>query len=393
LVLGLGCSERDDTTDQPTGNIDGVALSVEPNTPNPPQTLTFSSQILGETRRVYVQLPEGYARSRNSYPVLVVLDGEWLFELARAHARFSSEPYAMGPSIPRMIVVGIEGTDRDRDFTPTKNSGWEHEFTTAGGADDFLRFLDEELFPLVDREYRTNSSRVIAGWSFGGLFAMYSAIAAPELFDAHLCISPAIWWDSDLVYKLFEDRHLDRTKRMVVTLGAEEEGGIVHTSTKRIMARFDAEPVENLEVSLIEFEGVGHSWGIPSAFDEGLRALFPGFVMPTDEAVTLDRVETYYEDLSHRWGFHVDPPEGVMYQLALAQEDKEDAIAIIDRLLEYEPDASLAYFYKGRFRHKLEQNDEALEAYREAIAAELRGDAPLGLRLRWYHEAIDEIAG
>ena len=96
-----------------------VAWNPPAVTPNPAHTLTVESEILGETRRVYVQLPEGYGRSEARYPVLVVLDGEWLFEPARALVRFQSEYDVMDVRIPKMIVVGIENVDRDRDYVPT----------------------------------------------------------------------------------------------------------------------------------------------------------------------------------------------------------------------------------------------------------------------------------
>lgn len=393
MVACGGVPVAQDALDDPASDGPGPSFSEERNTPNPGHMLTLKSEILGETRRVYVQLPGGYADSPAHYPVLVVLDGEWLFELAQANVRFLSEYNAMDPSIPRMIVVGIEGTDRDRDFTPTENSGWEHDFPTAGGADDFLRFLAEELLPLIDRKYRSLPDRTVAGWSFGGLLAMYSAVATPDLFDSHLCISPAIWWDGDLVFDRFANPRFDRPKRMVVTLGTAEEGSMVHTSTTKIVHRFDSDPIENLEVSLIEIEGVGHSWGIPAAFDKGLRKIYSGYIASEQDTGTLAEVDAYYRDLSLDWGFPVNPPAAVMLQLAAAQDDKRQSIAIIDRLLAYEPGNSLAHFYQGRFRQKLELKDEALESYREALAAELRCEPPDGLRLRWYRESIDEVTG
>ncbi|MDD5220397.1 MAG: alpha/beta hydrolase-fold protein, partial [Candidatus Bipolaricaulis sp.] len=65
-------------------------------TPNPPVVLTMASEVLGEERRIYLQLPVGYDGCEQRYPVLVVLDGEWLFELARSHVQFYSEFAAMG---------------------------------------------------------------------------------------------------------------------------------------------------------------------------------------------------------------------------------------------------------------------------------------------------------
>ncbi len=370
---------------------------IAANTPNPPHIMTVASELLGETRRVYVQLPEGYESSETRYPVLVVLDGEWLFELARAHVRFFSKYDVMDVNIPKMIVIGIENTDRDRNFTPTEKSGDENEFPTAGEADLFLEFLDTELLPLLDRKYRTAPSRTVAGWSFGGLLAMYAAVAKPDLFDAHLCISPAIWWDDDYVFEKYRDARLDVPKRMVITLGANEAGGGVYTSTKRIQERFQSDPIPNLSVIYLEFEGVGHSWGIPAAFDKGLQRLWSGFLAPSEvSGGSMEEVTTYYQNLSVKWGFHVDPPVPVMQNLALVKWDggeKDEAIGVIDHLLTYEPNASLALYYKGRFQFLLERPEEALATFREGLEAESRRDVPKGVTLRLFHETILEVEG
>lgn len=72
-------------------------------------------------------------------------------------------------------------------------------FPTSGQADRFLDFLEKELIPHIDRNYRTYPHRIIAGWSFGGLLATHALIHRPEIFDAYLAISPSLWWDEELL--------------------------------------------------------------------------------------------------------------------------------------------------------------------------------------------------
>lgn len=395
LLLVISCSQHEETVpvaSDPPGTT--PIIQSEEGTPNPPVSLTIPSAVLGEERRVYVQLPEGYESSRTRYPVLVVLDGEWLFELARAHVRFASEYEVMDVAIPRMIVVGIENIDRDRDYVPTQDPKDPPDFDTAGEADVFLRFIDEELFPLLDRKYRTAPSRTVVGWSFGGLAAMYSAIAMPDLFDAYLCIGPAIWWDGDMVFEMWREARFDRPKRMVVTLGSNEAGGMVHTSTTRLLEHLEEKPIEGLELTHLVIDGVGHSWGIPPAIDRGLRALFPGFIAPQDVTVSsMEEVESYYRMLSTRWGFRVDPPISVMQGLAMKEfsnGNAEQAITVLEKLVDYEPDAALAFFYLGKFHSSLSHHELALECYRNALAAELRRDIPKEMFLQPYRRAMEK---
>lgn len=70
--------------------------------------------------------------------------------------------------------------------------GEEH---VAGQANRFLEFIEAELIPHIDQNYRTSSTRLLAGNSRGGLFVVYSLIEAPALFSARFAFSPALWRD------------------------------------------------------------------------------------------------------------------------------------------------------------------------------------------------------
>ena len=70
-----------------------------------------------------------------------------------------------------MVVVAVESTDRDRDFTPTRSKDLHGELLpTSGGAADFIRFLSDELLAHLGASYRLEDYRIIAGHSLGGLF-------------------------------------------------------------------------------------------------------------------------------------------------------------------------------------------------------------------------------
>ena len=63
----------------------------------------------------------------------------------------------------------------------------------GGGAAKFLEFIDSELIPFVNQGYRTHDFKVLAGASAAGTFALYALQAKPELFQAHIAYSPAVW--------------------------------------------------------------------------------------------------------------------------------------------------------------------------------------------------------
>lgn len=89
-----------------------------------------------------------------------------------------------------MIVVGIASTDRRHDFTPTVREGDGKKPPGGGGADDFLRFMVEELFPQIESRYPTRDYKVLIGHSLGGLLTVHALVSRPELFRAYMALSP-----------------------------------------------------------------------------------------------------------------------------------------------------------------------------------------------------------
>jgi len=149
----------------------------------------IQSTVLSERRDLIVSLPESYRReTARRYPVLYVLDGS----SHTAHTAESARLLARIGVMPEIIVVGIPSSseNRERDYTPP----YMH-----GGADRFLRFLEGELIPHVEKTYRATSTRMLAGHSRGGLFVMYSLLERPELFSARFAFSPALWRDDDRI--------------------------------------------------------------------------------------------------------------------------------------------------------------------------------------------------
>lgn len=126
-------------------------------------SFTINSKILNEERQIYVYLPKGHEESGEVYPAIYLLDGHRLFNVTSSFVEY----YSGSSRIPPLIVVGIASTDRRRDFTPTAREGDGRRPPGGGGADDFLRFIAEELFPQIESKYPTRDYRTLIGHSLG----------------------------------------------------------------------------------------------------------------------------------------------------------------------------------------------------------------------------------
>jgi uncharacterized protein len=187
---------------------------------------TLTSTKIGQRYDLLVSLPNGYATSGQSYPVLYILDG-WHFPLMA----FLQENNIYSKRMRPVIMVNLShGSTPDvmalraRDFTPTKTS----REAASGGAAAFLDFLENEVIAFVDRTFRTiPSDRGLLGHSYGGLFAIYVLEQRPGLFQRIVAASPALDWDNRLLFAAARRqlRGLTASVRLDLSVGDEDEFG------------------------------------------------------------------------------------------------------------------------------------------------------------------------
>lgn len=153
------------------------------------------SQVLNESRTIYIQLPADYNPMKNKkYPVVFILDGEvFLPTLSDVQSYYS------GGFTPEMVLVGIANVNnRTRDLTTSKiTEKYGMPFKDENGeARNFLNFIEEELIPFVENKYPVTNYRTLIGHSYGGLFTIYTLLNKPGLFANYLAIDPSLDWDN-----------------------------------------------------------------------------------------------------------------------------------------------------------------------------------------------------
>ena len=168
-------------------------------------TNSIYSVVLSETRKINIYLPEEYSPdSANSYPVIYLLDGgakEDFVHIAGL-VKFAATPWVK--MVPPSIVVGIENVNRKRDFTfmPANLNFFSRmgmdksSFPEFGGSAKFISFIETELQPYINKNYKTNTSRTLIGESLAGLLATEILLKKSSLFDTYIIISPGLWWDN-----------------------------------------------------------------------------------------------------------------------------------------------------------------------------------------------------
>ncbi len=329
---------------------------------------TLESKILNETRTYWVRLPASYSNPRydkQSYPVMYVLDGKSAFFPLLGVVSFMSEKESVNFQIPEMIVVGIDTENRLKDLTPNpttrmpdgqeaKTEAQKLMMAGGGGGEAFFKFLTEELFPRIEKDYRTLPYRMYVGHSLGGLTTAYTLLKHPGIFTSYLSIDGSLWWDNG---KYVREASLDlqgmkstTVQRVYISVVDSAQAGAgnkfhvqcIHQFSKALKDQGPANVQSTLEV----IKDTDHS-SIPLlSWYNGFRYIFEGYDV-SHYAFTANPqlIESHYANLENTIGLKMPPPQDVieivLHYLTAPNRypNKEKALMVANIGLKYYPQA------------------------------------------------------
>ena len=332
----------------------------------------IESKVLQETRSYVVHKPSAYDFSEQRYPVMVLLDGEWNIHHVSAIA---DQLAASGRAMP-MLVVGIDNTDRQRDFTPPITSAKpDHRPPgVVGGAANFLAFVADELLPHLDRTYRTRPTRILIGHSYGGLFAVHTLFSRPEVFKAYIVISPALWWDNQAFARQadqFVADHKDLRTAVYMTMG--NEGGAMLGGAQKVIGSLAGSP-QNIDARFEHWPEESHASVVMRSVYEGLKWLHEFYYthdpIRAYEESGLQFFDKRFKLISDYVGYQVKIPEPVLMQIQhylLEQQRPREAQQVLQRVLELYPTSPGAHYELGRASLANDERSRAEEELKRTL--------------------------
>ena len=254
------------------------------------KTHQLTSVILGEQRSFSVYLPPSYNENPNKvYPVIYLLDGDQTHLKAVAGLVEALSTERLEQQIQQAIIVAIPNSKnaiRERDFTPT-NVDWTfngkllERFENIGNALNYSAFFEKELIPLINKNYRTSTKRVLIGESFGGLFASYVLLTNHALFTDYLIIDATYLWDNNYLNRYFNDnqfinKQLNGNVYFTFANNVEAFGEIGKTNYQWGLAfakKLKAHPSDNLVINQRYFEDETHGTVAALSWYYGIKEL------------------------------------------------------------------------------------------------------------------------
>jgi uncharacterized protein len=280
----------------------------------PVETHMITSRYVDQTYRIQVMQPVRKKGGTTRLPVVYVTDGNLMFDAFRSIALSMQRA---SPDAPQFMLVGIGYPSdlpiagsllRARDLTfpgyphirirPPSIEGVlvaKEGTKDFYGADDFLQFLSNELFPTIDANYPTIAGeRTYFGHSAGGGFGLYTLFTRSELFNNYIVSSPGLIYHGESSAGMRYDEYdfvLQYARsfiesgaalpgiRLFMSVGTEEEyepqllQWRPTSSFYRMAALLRAASIPGLAFIAETFAGERHETIWPRAFICGVHAL------------------------------------------------------------------------------------------------------------------------
>lgn len=334
----------------------------------------FNSSKLGESRRLKIQLPRNYEENVDKvYPIVLVLDADYLFEPVAGNVDF----FSYWEDMPESIVVGVMQGDGRYDDCQYDDTSF---FPGDKGA-DFFEFLGLELVPYIDNNFRTAKFVIAVGHDFTASYINYYLFKDPPLFNGYISLSP------DLA-PMLDDRLVTRIPEIqgqifyYMATGSDdikdlmENAEALNNSLKGLKSKQFNYYYDNFE-GATHYSLVGR--GIPNALEKIFSVYRP--ISNQEYKDVLLKLETpvsqylidKYKTIEDLFGLTNNIRENDFIAAAKASEKKkqwESLREIATMARKQYPETVLGDYYLGRYYEETGEPKKAMRTFQGAFSKE-----------------------
>jgi len=336
---------------------------------------TIESSKLGDSREVKIQLPRNYDREGDVlYPLVVVLDGDYLFEPMSGNADYHS----YWGDMPKSIVVGINQVNKrnaDLSYSDT------HYFPSDEGGSQFFEFIGMELIPFMNDNYLTSDFRIIVGHDQSANFINYWLFKDKPLFRGYIAFSPDL--SPEMVNRLQEKLSITNEDTFYYLATADNDVKELRAAILDCNTAISSIDNAKLHYRFDDFTDADHyslvGLGIPKAINE----IF-GLYKPINKQEYKEKVLTYeegpfaylmkkYEDIEFFYGFEKKVVENDLRAILAAARKNGDleSMKSLSKLAKKEyPKSMISAYYSGLYQEMDGNDRRALVEYQSGLLLE-----------------------
>lgn len=334
----------------------------------------FSSDILDNTRRLKIQLPRDYdTNTEKAYPIVLVLDANYLFEPVAGNVDY----FSYWEDMPESIVVGIMQGDSRYDDCSYDDVNFMPEDQGA----DFFEFIGLELIPYIDESYRTAKFVIAVGHDFTANFINYYLFKDPPLFNGYISLSP------DLAPKM-DERLRERLPNIpqkifyYLATGTDDVKDLMEIS-EDLSKKLKPLESDTFKFYYDNFEGATHyslvARAIPSAMEKIFSVYrpiskqeFTDVIMKLNTPIHLYLLDKY-KTIENLFGLTNPIRKNDFVATATAAEKKKqwESLREIANLAQRQyPDTVLGDYYMARYYEETGEPKKAMRTYQGAFDKE-----------------------
>jgi predicted alpha/beta superfamily hydrolase len=332
------------------------------------------SKRLDETRRIKIQLPRSYEKNtKKYYPVILVLDGDYLFEPVAGNVDYLS----YWEDIPEAIVVGIvQGKSRVTD-----TSYDETTFLPINNGANFFEFIGMELMPYLDKEYRTAKFIIAVGHDITANFLNFYLFKEAVLFNGFILFSPDF---SPMMQDRIAERIPTLNQKIFYYMATAQNDVLrLKEDTERLNLMLNNLKSDSFHYYYNNFEDAHHytlvSRGIPVALENIFSVYKPitqkeyNEILLTTEAPLYDFLLNKYAVIKDLYGleYNIRIQDILAVGTAAERRKKWEELEKLGKLcFKQYPEKTLGNYYIGRYFEETGKFNRAIRTFRDGFGKE-----------------------
>nr|WP_321232613.1 alpha/beta hydrolase-fold protein [uncultured Psychroserpens sp.] len=336
---------------------------------------TIESSKLGESREIKIQLPRNYDPEGDVlYPLIVVFDGDYLFEPMTGNADYHS----YWGDMPRSIIVGVnQAKKRDSDLSYSN----ETYFPSDEGGSQFFEFIGLELIPYINDNYLTSDFRIVVGHDQSANFLNYYLFKDKPLFRGYIAFSPDL--SPEMAVRLQEKLGTTTEDTFYYLATADNDVKILREDILVFNTALNTIENSKLHYRFDDFTDADHyslvGLGIPKAINEIFGLYKPinkkeyKEKMLTFEGSPYDYLMKKYEDIQFFYGFEKTVVENDLRAVLAASKKKnnEESLKNLSKLARKEySESMISAYYAGQYYDFIGNTKKALQSYQSGLLLE-----------------------
>lgn len=335
---------------------------------------TIYSEKLQQERQLKILLPKGYSDSdKKAYPIIVVFDGDYLFELVSGNTDY----YSYWEDIPEVIVVGINQVDfRYEDVLYSE----QNSLPIESGV-NFFEFIGMEVLPFIQNKFKTEVFKVAVGHGETANFINYYLLKDQPLFNAFINISPD--FAPDMPNYLAE--RLPQIESKIFYYMATSKNDVPHIkeATSALHSKFKTMDNKNVLYNFDEFETPSHyampAHALPNALENIFLVFQPISKKEYNENILklegspVEYLMDKYQTINDLFGIQKKILVNDFKAIAAAIEKTKnfEYFEPLSKIAKKEyPDAMLGHYYLARFYEQTGEPKKAMRTYQSGYILE-----------------------